>query len=206
MAVDRAHWEQTYAEKASDRLSWFQDLPRRSLQLIEATELGRTAGIIDVGGGASCLAAELLKRGHTDVTVADISLSALERARDGLGSEGRRVRWLHADVRTYDFARTFDLWHDRAMFHFMVTAADKSEYLATLRRTLVPRGNLVIMTFGPKAPAQCSGLPVQRYDVDSLQATLGSEFSVVSSGLEAHKTPSGNEQQFLYARLVRAAL
>jgi hypothetical protein len=113
------------------------------------------------------------------------------------------VHWLEADVRTYDFARTFDLWHDRAVFHFMVTPADREAYRGALRRALAPSGHLVILTFGPAGPTQCSGLPVQRYDIDALQATLGPEFRVLWSGLEAHTTPSGNEQQFLSAHLVR---
>jgi SAM-dependent methyltransferase len=203
MALDRAHWEQTYAEKAPDRVSWFQEVPVRSLQLVEAAELGPTAGIIDIGGGASNLAAKLLRSGYTDVTVADISGGALDRARDALAPDSWRVHWLQADVRTYEFARTFDLWHDRAVFHFMVTAKDREAYLAGLRRALAPGGHVVILTFGPAGPQECSGLPVQRYDADTLQATLGTEFRILSSGLEAHRTPSGNEQQFLYAHLVR---
>jgi ubiquinone/menaquinone biosynthesis C-methylase UbiE len=203
VVVDRDHWEHTYAAREPDRVSWFQDLPARSIELIEAAKLERAAGIIDVGGGASSLAAELLKGGHTDVTVADISAGALERARDALGQDSRRVRWLQADVRMYDFARTFELWHDRAVFHFMVTVADREAYLATLRRALAPGRHLVILTFGPAGPTQCSGPPVQRYDIDALRVTLGPQFSVLSSGLEAHKTPSGNQQQFLYAHLAR---
>jgi ubiquinone/menaquinone biosynthesis C-methylase UbiE len=203
MVVDRAHWDQTYAEKGPDRVSWFQHRPIRSIELVEAAELQRTAGIIDVGGGASRLAAELVMGGYTDVTVADISAGALDRARDALGEDSRRVRWLQADVRAYDFGRTFELWHDRAVFHFMVTAADRDAYLGTLRRALAPSGHLVIFTFGPAGPTQCSGLPVQRYDIRTLRATLGQEFRVLSSGLEAHETPSGNKQQFLYAHLVR---
>jgi SAM-dependent methyltransferase len=204
MVVDRTHWEKTYAEQDPDRVSWFQEVPRRSLQFVEAAGLQPTAGIIDIGGGASNLAAELIRRGYSDVSVADISGGALDRARDALRPDSRRVRWLQADVRTHDFARTFDLWHDRAVFHFMVSAADREAYLATLRRALAPSGHVVILTFGPAGPAQCSGLPVQRYDIDALQAALGAEFSVLCSGLEAHETPSGNEQQFLYAHLVRA--
>jgi SAM-dependent methyltransferase len=201
--VDRAHWEGAYAERGPDRVSWFQDRPIRSLELVEAAELKRTAGIVDVGGGASRLAAELLKGGYTDVTVADISEGALDCARGALGQDSRRVRWLQADVRAYDFARTFELWHDRAVFHFMVTAVDRDAYLATLRRALAPSGHLVIFTFGPAGPTQCSGLPVERYDIHTLQATLGREFRVLSWGLEAHETPSGGEQQFLYTHLVR---
>jgi SAM-dependent methyltransferase len=203
VALDRAHWEETYAEKAPNRVSWFQDRPVRSLDLIKAAGLEPTAGIIDVGGGASNLADELLRIGYSDVTVADISARALERARDELGPDGLRVHWLQADLRTCDFARTFDLWHDRAVFHFMVTAPDREAYLAALRRALAPGGHVVILTFGPAGPPECSGLPVQRYDADTLQATLGAEFRRLSSGLEAHKTPSGSEQQFLYAHLVR---
>jgi SAM-dependent methyltransferase len=203
VSVARAHWEATYAEKGPEGVSWHQDRPRRSLELIEAAARGRTASVIDVGGGASSLGAELLRRGYTDLTVADISAGALKHSKAALGRDAGLIAWVQADVRNYDFGRTFDIWHDRAVFHFMVDPADKSRYLATLRRTLAPHGYLVVSTFGPNGPTRCSGLPVQRYSVGTLLETVGEEFALVSFNLEAHRTPSGASQQFLYAHLER---
>jgi SAM-dependent methyltransferase len=204
MSVERAHWEQTYADKGPDRVSWHQLMPRRSLELIQAAALEKTAPIIDVGGGASSLAGELIRRGYTDLTVADISAGALEYAKAALGTDAGRIEWVEADVRGHDFGRTFELWHDRAVFHFMVSPGDRRRYLATLRRALAPDGHLVLSTFGPNGPTECSGLPVERFDLEKLRDTLGREFAVLSSNLEAHRTPSGASQQFLYAHLRRA--
>jgi SAM-dependent methyltransferase len=200
----RDHWEATYAEKGPARVSWHQDRPRRSLELIEAAAPDRTPSVIDVGGGASSLGAELLGRGYTDLTVADISAGALEYAKASLAGDAGRIEWVRADVRSHDFGRTFDIWHDRAVFHFMVDPDDRSRYLAALRRTLGPNGHLVLFTFGPDGPTRCSGLPVKRYGVGTLLETVGHEFALLSSDLETHRTPSGASQQFLCAHLVRA--
>lgn len=204
MAVERIHWEATYTEKGPDRVSWHQALPLRSLELIQAAALEKGAAIIDIGGGASSLAGELLHRGYTDLTVADMSAGALNCAKAALGAEARLIDWVQADVRGHNFGRTFELWHDRALFHFMVTSRDRSQYVATLLRTLAPQGHLVVSTFGPDGPTRCSGLPVRRYDVDQLQDAFGHEFAVLSSNLETHRTPSGASQQFLSAHLRRA--
>jgi len=166
--------------------------------MIDTLRLAPDAPIIDVGAGASHLARELLARGHTDITVADISARALDRARDGF-ADADRVEWVVADVRDHDFGRRFALWHDRAVFHFMVTQEDREAYLATLRRSLAPRGRVVIATFGPEGPTECSGLPVSRYGGDDLAETLG--YQLASSHLEDHHTPRGATQQFLYAEL-----
>jgi SAM-dependent methyltransferase len=206
VVIERIHWEDTYAEKGPERVSWHQVLPRRSLELIQAAVLEKTAAIIDIGGGASSLAAELLHRGYTNLTVADISAGALDHARAALGIEAGLIDWVQADVRAHNFGRTFALWHDRAVFHFMVAPRDRSRYLATLRHTLAADGHLVVSTFGPNGPTQCSGLPVQRYDVEELQEALGHEFAVLSSRLEIHRTPSGASQQFLSAHLKRAGV
>jgi SAM-dependent methyltransferase len=204
MGVDRAHWEEVYAEQGPDRVSWYQPMPRRSLELIHAAGLDKTAAIIDVGGGASSLTGELARRGYTDLTVADISAGALEYAKAARGKDAGRIEWVRADVCRHDFGRTFELWHDRAVLHFMVDPGDRRRYLATLRRTLAPNGQLVVSTFGPNGPTQCSGLPVRRFDLDKLRETFGPEFAVLSSNLETHTTPSGASQQFLYAHLKRA--
>jgi SAM-dependent methyltransferase len=174
-----------------------------SLELIEEASLARGAAILDAGGGTSRLAGRLLAAGYTDITVADISEAALQRARAELGSLAERVSWLQVDLRTHRFKRRFDLWHDRAVLHFMVDAADRATYLDTLRSALRPSGHLVVATFGPEGPTRCSGLPVDRYSAAELSALLGDEFELVSSRLLAHETPSGAAQQFLYAHLVR---
>jgi SAM-dependent methyltransferase len=200
---DRAHWEGRYSTKAPETVSWYEPHPQHSLDLVQATGLGHEARILDVGGGASSLAARLLDIGYTDLTVADISPAALVHARAKLGSDAERIVWVEADVRSHEFGRSYDLWHDRAVFHFMVSTADRESYLNVLRHTLRPGGHLIIATFGPKGPTECSGLPVQRYAVEDLVGVLGVDFTLASSNLATHHTPSGVSQQFLYAHLLR---
>ena len=201
MSSDRAHWESTYSAQLTDKVSWYEPRPDRSLELIRATAVSHDAGILDVGGGASSLAAQLLGMGYTDLAVTDISQAALTHAQAALGNDATRIAWIEADVRTHDFGRVYDLWHDRAVFHFMVSAADREGYLEVLRQTLRPGGHLLIATFGPQGPEHCSGLPVQRYSAEELQRVLGEDFELVSSSLATHDTPSGASQQFLYAHL-----
>jgi len=200
-----AHWQRIYEQCENDELSWTEAEPTASLTLVDEARLPAGAAIIDAGAGTSKLAAELLRRGYGDVTVVDVSAAALERMKAELGDDASRIAWVEADVRDRDFGRRFDLWHDRALFHFMVEAVDRDAYIATLERSLRPGGHLVLATFGPEGPTECSGLPVRRYDADSLQATLGADFELVSSRLTEHRTPSGRGQQFLYAHLRRAA-
>lgn len=198
-----AHWQRVYEQNAPDEVSWFEAVPERSLSLIEEAGIDLGAAVIDVGGGESRLAGELLDRGYEDVAVADISSAALAEARSELGERASEVEWVNADVRDHDFGRQFDLWHDRAVFHFMVDAADRDGYLNTLRGSLRPGGHLILATFGPDGPTRCSGLPVHRYGNTELLETLGAEFGPVSSRLEMHRTPSGKDQQFLYLHLRR---
>jgi ubiquinone/menaquinone biosynthesis C-methylase UbiE len=200
----QAHWERIYEEKPPEALSWYQPVPKTSLDLIDDARVAGDAAILDVGGGTSSLAVRLLDAGYTDITVADISSAALDRARAALGTDADRVTWVQADVRDHDFGRPFDLWHDRAVLHFMVDDADRDGYLEVLRRTLRPDGHLIVATFGPEGPTRCSGLPVSRYGAPAL-AELLPEFELLSSRLEVHHTPSGTPQQFLYAHLRRAA-
>lgn len=171
--------------------------------MIEALGLPPGAPIIDVGGGTAGLAAELLEQGHTDVTVADISAEGLARARERF-SEADRATWVVADVRDHDFDRRFALWHDRAVFHFMVAAEDREGYLRTMRRSLESGSHIVIATFGPEGPERCSGLPVARYSADELAAVIGDWAELESSHKEDHRTPSGTVQQFLFAHLIVA--
>ncbi len=198
MSTDRAHWQQVYEERNPSQVSWYEPVPEASLSMIEAAGLPLDAAILDVGGGASRLAAELLKAGYCDVTVVDISEAALEKARAEFG-DPRQVKWINADVSTHDFGRQYDLWHDRAVFHFMVESADRDAYLEALSRTLRPGGHLILATFGPEGPTSCSGLPVHRYGANELAETLGDEFELLRSEIRLHPTPSGSSQQFLYA-------
>ena len=197
----QAHWERLYMEREPEQLSWYQPVPEISLALIEEAGLPLDAAILDVGGGTSKLAGLLVARGYRDVTVADISQAALQRARAELGSAGRPVTWVQADVRVHDFARGFDLWHDRAVFHFMVKAGDRDRYVAVLRRTLRPGGHAILATFSPDGPTHCSGLPVARYEADELSRLVGADFELVSSRLDQHRTPSGRSQSFVYVHL-----
>ncbi len=203
MSADQAHWQQVYEKRDPCEVSWYEPAPERSLALIAGADLDRDTAIIDVGGGGSRLAAELLAAAYSDLTVADISVSALEQARSELGERAAEVDWVEADVRDHDFGRRFGLWHDRAVFHFMVDDADRDAYLATLKRSLAREGQLIIATFGPRGPERCSGLPVNRYGAQELAAQLGSQFEPLCSEVQVHRTPSGNEQQFLYARFRR---
>jgi SAM-dependent methyltransferase len=192
-------------EQEPDTLSWYEPLPAASLSLIEDVGLSPNAAILDVGGGTSKLAGRLVAAGCQDVTVLDIAHSALERARAELGGTGERVKWIEADIRSHDFDRQFDLWHDRAAFHFMVSPVDRDLYLGALRRALRPGGHLILATFGPDGPTQCSGLPVARFGPAELSGVLGDEFQLVSSRLEEHRTPRRRGQQFLYAHFRRRA-
>jgi ubiquinone/menaquinone biosynthesis C-methylase UbiE len=204
MEATKRHWQRTYLERAPHEVSWFEESPRTSLALISEAGVGRPASIIDVGGGASRLAGELLRAGYTDITVTDLSPAALDHAREGLGDAADRVEWIEADVRMDQLPRRYDLWHDRAVFHFMFSPEDRDAYLEAMSRGLRPGGYLVLATFGPSGPEQCSGLPVRRYGAEDLKATLGDGFELLVSRLGTHRTPSGREQQFHHALLRRA--
>lgn len=192
-------WQQRYLTGDPERMSWFERSPDRSLGLIARAGTDPAAAVIDVGGGASHLAAALLDRGFTDITVLDVSAAALARARAGLGARASAVRWLEADARGLEPRRQFDLWHDRALFHFMVDEGDRAAYLEGLGRALRAGGHLVLATFGPAGPASCSGMPVRRYGPAQLDAVLGPGFQRLAAETAVHRTPRGSEQQFQYS-------
>lgn len=196
------HWNQVYRTKGPRDVSWYQRSPDLSLALIAAAAIGKDAGVIDVGGGASTLVDCLLDRGYTRLAVLDLSGAALEHSRTRLAARAGEVEWFEADVTSFDPPRRFGLWHDRAVFHFLTAAGDRRGYVATLRRTLRPGGSVVIATFALDGPPKCSGLEVVRYDEQSMVAELGPEFQLLEVQRETHVTPWQSEQRFSYFRLV----
>lgn len=182
----------------------FEGDPAHSLRLIDTAAPAADAALIDVGGGASLLAAQLVKRGATDVTVVDISPTALEQARGRAGPAAEQITYLEIDVLD-GLDRSYDLWHDRAVLHFMVDDESREAYLATLRAAVRGGGHVVLATFGPDGPRSCSGLPVARYSAGELAAVLGGGFALVEDFTTSHNTPSGTHQQFTYALFRRIA-
>jgi 2-polyprenyl-3-methyl-5-hydroxy-6-metoxy-1,4-benzoquinol methylase len=201
----KAHWEAVYGSRAPTELSWYQPLPTRSLELLEQLGIRASSAIIDVGGGASTLVDALLDRGFDKLTVLDISHSALEHARTRLGARAASVEWMEADVTCADLGANalYDVWHDRAVFHFLTDPEDRRRYVAAASHALRPGGVALIATFSPQGPARCSGLDVVRYDSASLARELGSQFSLERSVDDLHHTPSGAEQAFTYTVLRR---
>lgn len=206
MTEDRkAHWERVYTDKEPTTVSWFQSVPEMSLRLIQSTGIAKNQPILDAGGGASTLVDHLLAAGYTDISVLDVSASALARSRARLGDLAQRVTWIESDVTAFEPARPFALWHDRAVLHFLTTAIDRARYVEVLHKALRPGGDLVLATFGPDGPLRCSGLDICRYGIDALQDLLGAQFTLQHHELEQHRTPAGSAQQFLYSwwRLAR---
>jgi 2-polyprenyl-3-methyl-5-hydroxy-6-metoxy-1,4-benzoquinol methylase len=198
MPDPKLHWESAYESKAATEVSWYEPVPRHSLGLIKAADLPQGAAIIDVGGGASTLVDNLLSAGFGDIAVLDLATASLGEARARLGAEGDHVEWIAADVTTWKPVRRYDLWHDRAVFHFLVDPSSREMYLKTLRAALSPGGHVVMATFGPEGPTRCSGLDVQRYSADELSAVLGPAFRLVTTRISEHLTPGGCVQQFVY--------
>jgi SAM-dependent methyltransferase len=191
------HWEAVYTSKSDEDLSWTQPEPRTSLEWIG--EVCPAAGrVIDVGGGASALAGRLLDRGYS-VAVLDVAAAALERARQRLGARASQIRWIVADVTAAPDLGTFDVWHDRAVFHFLTNPADRAAYAALLARTVPAGGHAVIATFALDGPQKCSGLEVRRYDGPALAAELGAGCELLRSVSETHVTPWGQPQSFQYS-------
>jgi ubiquinone/menaquinone biosynthesis C-methylase UbiE len=195
----RTHWERVYKTKAPDAVSWYRPHLETSLALIERTATGPSSGIIDVGGGESTLADDLLSRGHQDVTILDISETAIDVCKKRIGEAASRIHWIVADVtRTELDASTYNLWHDRAVFHFLTTMEQRIAYVRNVARSVKRGGHVIVSTFGPEGPKKCSGLAVIRYDANSLHDQFGARFHLVESSQELHQTPFGTTQQFLY--------
>jgi SAM-dependent methyltransferase len=195
-AVDRRdHWENVYTGKEVDGVSWWQSVPELSLGLVDRAGVPKDAGVIDVGAGWSTLMDHLVELGHTDLTAVDLSTTALQAIRDRIGSAGEAVVLDVADVLDLHRGRTYALWHDRAVFHFLVDAEARDDYRASLARSLEPGGWLVVATFGPDGPTTCSGLPIVRYTHEELAAEFP-DFDLIETADEEHLTPWGNIQQF----------
>ncbi len=194
----REHWEKIYSTRSLEELSWTQARPSPSLEWILESVPDRSQRIIDVGGGRSSLVGMLLSEGYRLPAVMDISSKALERAKQDLGERKGEIEWIEADVTAFRSADKFALWHDRAVFHFLTSISDREAYVSSVRSCVQPGGHLILATFSPQGPAQCSGLDVMRFDEAALTAELGPEFRLIKSKREVHKTPWGKNQDFLY--------
>ena len=203
-AVRQAHWENVYETKGENEVSWFQEHPTISLDLIDATGVTNAASIIDIGGGASRLIDVLLERGFAALTVLDLSATALAITQARLGSKAAKVRWVVADVTRWEGAESYDVWHDRAAFHFLTEPGDRAAYAARVLKAVRPGGHVIIGTFAPDGPQRCSGLPVMRHDATSLGETLGRSFELIESRQHDHQTPMGGIQRFQFSRFRRA--
>jgi len=194
-----SHWENIYRTKAPDSVSWFRPHLEQSLSLIERAVPQRTAAIIDVGAGESTLVDDLLEHGYINLTILDISQKALAVTRERLGRLADSVHWICADVTRPPLpAHFYDVWHDRAVFHFLVQGEERKSYVSAVEHALKPGGHVIVSTFGSEGPTKCSGLPVVRYDVQKLQTEFGDHFRLIESSKELHSTPFGTVQQFLY--------
>ena len=198
----RTHWNEVYATKSADKVSWFQPRAEMSMRLIQASGVNEDSAIIDIGGGSSVLIDQLLDADFSDVTVLDISDRALIGSKERLGAHAAEVNWIVSDVLDWTPARAYDVWHDRAVFHFLTEERDRAVYRATLLKGLRLGGMLIIGAFAENGPERCSGLPVKRWSAASLAFELGPEFHLIESLHENHRTPAGAVQPFAWARFV----
>ncbi|MGV8928402.1 MAG: class I SAM-dependent methyltransferase [Brevundimonas sp.] len=195
----KAHWEGVYQTKAVDEVSWYRPHLEVSLRLIEQATTDTGSAIIDVGGGEATLVDDLVARGYSDVTVLDISQAAIEVAKARMGSAATSVRWITGDITGVELeAARYDVWHDRAVFHFLTNADDRAAYVRQVARAVRVGGHVIVATFGPDGPEKCSGLDVVRYDAENLHGEFGPKFRLLDSVTELHETPWGAPQQFMY--------
>lgn len=203
MSDRSAHWDHVYATKGEAEVSWYQDSPAISLAMIRAATCDLDATIIDIGGGASRLVDALLQDGYRDVSVLDLSVNALDAAKKRIGAGASMVDWIVADATSWRPAKSYDVWHDRAAFHFLTDPRDRAAYVERLRSAVASGGQVIIGTFAPDGPEKCSGLPVQRHDSASLAAELGPEFELMETRRETHHTPWNSTQAFQFSRFRR---
>lgn len=198
----KVHWENVYTTKGEDEVSWFEASPALSLELIDQVLATRASSIIDIGGGASRLVDHLIERVE-DVAVLDLSPAALQAAKTRLGGRAHQVSWIAADATIWEPQKAYDIWHDRAAFHFLTDHRDRVAYVGRLERGVKPGGHAIIATFAPDGPESCSGLPVMRYAPESLSQTLGPAFQLVDARRHAHATPWKSDQLFQFSLLRR---
>lgn len=195
----KTHWERIYETKVPTQVSWYQEHSQLSLQFIQKTAIQKTDHIIDIGGGTSTLVDDLITSGFQHVTVLDISATALKQAGERLGARAADVKWIEADITGVGLPhQAYDVWHDRAVFHFLTQADDRQRYINTMRHALRAGGHVIVATFAPDGPDHCSGLKVSRYSPETLHREFGRGFEVIESASETHHTPSGTEQKFMY--------
>jgi ubiquinone/menaquinone biosynthesis C-methylase UbiE len=195
----KQHWEKIYSTKTPDSVSWFQEHADLSVRLIRNTGLGKDAAVIDVGGGASRLVDDLVDEGYTDLTVLDLSSAAIAVANQRLGKRANVVHWMEGDITSIELPMNrFDIWHDRAVFHFLTDPVDRHAYVERVMKAVRVGGHVIVATFAEDGPDQCSGLPVMRYEPETLHVEFGDAFQLVEHEKEAHLTPSGTVQQFVY--------
>ncbi len=193
---EQAHWDEVYRTRQSTAVSWYQPSPEPSLRALDQLPVPDAAALIDVGGGASNLVDRLVGRGWSDLTVLDIAAPSLQVAKGRLGASADRVHWIVADITAWLPGRTYQVWHDRAVFHFLTTHEAQEAYRRALLAGTRTGSFVIIATFAPDGPERCSGLPVQRYDPPGLAGRLGPQFSLVHHWREEHTTPGGNPQAF----------
>jgi 2-polyprenyl-3-methyl-5-hydroxy-6-metoxy-1,4-benzoquinol methylase len=197
--VLKKHWEKVYTSKADTEVSWFQEHAQRSLKVIRDANIPTSASIIDVGGGASTLVDDLLANGYEHLTVLDLSGAALVTAKARIGACTADVQWLEADILAVELpSHAYDVWHDRAVFHFLTTEDERHTYVQKVLQMVKPGGLVIIATFAEDGPTQCSGLAVMRYSANELHAEFGAQFELLGHEKETHHTPGGNEQKFVY--------
>ena len=199
----KKHWNRVYEKNLPNEVGWYQDYPIMSLKLIAITEVGADGSIIDIGGGTSKLPGILLDQGYKRLTVLDISGKSIEKAKIQLAENSNRITWIEADVTKFNFKEKFDVWHDRAVFHFLTEVEGRKGYINSLNQALRLNGHLVIGTFGLDAPPKCSGLPVVRYEPKTLHHELGNNFDLAETFFEDHVTPSGVRQKFIFCRFIK---
>jgi 2-polyprenyl-3-methyl-5-hydroxy-6-metoxy-1,4-benzoquinol methylase len=199
----QAHWQNVYQTKGERAVSWFQERPDISLDLIHATAVGPSASIIDIGGGASRLVDALISEGFKVVTVLDLSEEALATSKARLGAKGTRVQWIVADVTNWQPSQTYDVWHDRAALQFLTDPKDRAAYVERVAKAVRVGGHVIIGTFALDGPERCSGLPVIRYDAATLGELLGPSFELAENRRQGHQTPSGIIQKFQFSRFRR---
>ena len=196
--MDKNYWDKIYRSKSEEEVSWYQEIPARSLELIAELELGFQESIIDIGGGESLLVDHLLAKGFKNISILDISSAALERARARLSENSKCVKFIVSDIRKFDPPEKYKLWHDRATFHFLTSVEDVSMYLEIANRAIASDGYLIVSTFSKTGPEKCSGLTISQYSDADLKTLFEKYFDNIRCFEDTHKTPWGTGQNFVY--------